>query len=71
VGARKKLLLQIIVALGAYFLGLQVNTIKNPFNGQIIDLHAFGLVLTVIWLVAMTNLINLVTASTGWRAGYR
>lgn len=50
-GARKKLLLQIIVALGAYAFGLQVNTLKNPFNGQILDLHTFGLVLTVIWLV--------------------
>lgn len=68
-GARKKLLLQIIVALGAYLLGLQVNTIKNPFNGQILDLHTFGLVLTVVWLVAMTNLINLVDGIDGLAGG--
>ena len=68
-GARKKLLLQIIIALGAYFLGLQVNNLKNPFNGQIIDLHTFGLVLTVVWLVAMTNLVNLVDGIDGLAGG--
>lgn len=68
-GARKKLLLQIIIALCAYGFGLQVNTLKNPFNGQVIDLHTFGLVLTVIWLVAMTNLVNLVDGIDGLAGG--
>lgn len=68
-GARKKLLLQIIIALGAYGFGLQVNTLKNPFSGQVLDLHTFGLVLTVIWLVAMTNLINLVDGIDGLAGG--
>lgn len=68
-GARKKLLLQIIVALGAYALGLHVTTIKNPVTGAIFDLQSFGLVLTVIWLVAMTNLINLVDGIDGLAGG--
>ncbi len=68
-GARKKLLLQIIVATGAYFLGLQVTVITNPFNGQTFNLHAFSLVLTVLWLVAMTNLINLVDGIDGLAGG--
>lgn len=68
-GARKKLLLQIIIALCAYGFGLQVNTLKNPFNGQVIDLHTFGLVLTVIWLVAMTNLVNLMDGIDGLAGG--
>lgn len=68
-GARKKLLLQIIVAGSAYFLGLQVNTIKIPFVPHIIDIHSFGLILTVGWLVAMTNLINLVDGIDGLAGG--
>lgn len=68
-GARKKLLFQIIIALLAYKLGLHVSTIKNPFTMEIIDLGGFGVVLTVIWLVAMTNLINLVDGIDGLAGG--
>lgn len=68
-GARKKLLLQIIIALAAYGCGLQVHTIKSPFGGEIYDLHLFGVVLTVIWLVAMTNLVNLVDGIDGLAGG--
>ena len=68
-GARKKLLLQIIIALGAYAAGIQVNTLKNPVSGLIVDLHSFGLILTVIWLVAMTNLVNLVDGIDGLAGG--
>jgi len=68
-GARKKLLLQIIVAAGAYFLGLQVATIKVPFSHQVLDLHSVSLILTVGWLVAMTNLINLVDGIDGLAGG--
>lgn len=68
-GARKKLLLQIIVALAAYGFGLQVNTIKDPFGGEVYDLHLIGIALTVIWLVAMTNLVNLVDGIDGLAGG--
>ena len=57
------------MALAAYGLGLQVNVIKNPFSGQIVDLHVFGVFLTVGWLVAMTNLINLVDGVDGLAGG--
>lgn len=68
-GARKKLLLQIIVALGAFALGLQVNSLKNPFTGAVFQLESLSPVLTVIWLVAMTNLINLVDGIDGLAGG--
>ena len=68
-GARKKLLLQIIIALAAYALGLQVNAIKDPFSGTVISLDVLGPVLTVIWLVAMTNLVNLVDGIDGLAGG--
>lgn len=68
-GARKKLLLQIIVALLAYALGLKVETLKNPFTGTIVDLNLAGPLLTVLWLVAMTNLINLIDGIDGLAGG--
>ena len=68
-GARKKLLLQIIIALGAYAIGLQVTAVKNPFTGEIYHLQSMGVAITVIWLVAMTNLINLVDGIDGLAGG--
>jgi UDP-GlcNAc:undecaprenyl-phosphate GlcNAc-1-phosphate transferase len=68
-GARKKLLLQIIIALAAYGLGLQVTGIKNPFTGEVLQLQSLGIALTVLWLVAMTNLINLVDGIDGLAGG--
>ncbi|MFN3409498.1 MAG: MraY family glycosyltransferase [Limisphaerales bacterium] len=68
-GARKKLLLQIIVALLAYSLGLQVETLKHPVTGAIMDLNLAGPFLTVLWLVAMTNLINLIDGIDGLAGG--
>ncbi|MEY4387578.1 MAG: hypothetical protein RLY20_2861 [Verrucomicrobiota bacterium] len=68
-GAKKKLLMQIVVALIAYALGLQITTFKNPFTDAVIDLHNFSIVVTVVWLVAMTNLVNLVDGIDGLAGG--
>jgi UDP-GlcNAc:undecaprenyl-phosphate GlcNAc-1-phosphate transferase len=68
-GARKKLALQILVSLLAYGLGLQVTVLKNPFTGEILNLTVLGPVITVIWLVAMTNLINLIDGIDGLAGG--
>lgn len=68
-GARKKLVAQILVSILAYYLGLQVTTLKNPFTGDIMNLTTFGPVITVLWLVAMTNLINLIDGIDGLAGG--
>jgi UDP-GlcNAc:undecaprenyl-phosphate/decaprenyl-phosphate GlcNAc-1-phosphate transferase len=68
-GARKKLLGQIAVAVIVCCCGFGIETFKIPFTGRIIPLGPWGLVLTVLWLVGITNLINLIDGVDGLAAG--
>ena len=68
-GARKKLLGQIVIALLAFLCGLQVESFKNPISGVIYDLGLWGLPATVLWLVTLTNLINLIDGIDGLAGG--
>jgi UDP-GlcNAc:undecaprenyl-phosphate/decaprenyl-phosphate GlcNAc-1-phosphate transferase len=69
-GARKKLLGQIIIALAAFALGMKVDSLKNPFSGHIYYFDSWlSLGATVFWLVAMTNLINLIDGIDGLAGG--
>ena len=68
-GAKRKLVLQIVIASFAYWLGVQINQFRNPLSGQIFSLGAGGYVVTVVWLVAMTNLINLIDGIDGLAGG--
>jgi UDP-GlcNAc:undecaprenyl-phosphate/decaprenyl-phosphate GlcNAc-1-phosphate transferase len=69
IGAKKKLLGQILIALIVCSFGVGIQRFKIPFTGQIIDLHGWGVLATVIWLVIMTNLINLVDGVDGLAGG--
>jgi UDP-GlcNAc:undecaprenyl-phosphate GlcNAc-1-phosphate transferase len=68
-GAKRKLLGQIGIASIAYFCGIAIEHFKIPFTGHIVDLGWWGLVVTVFWLVAMTNLINLIDGVDGLAGG--
>ncbi len=68
-GAKRKLLAQIIIASTAYFLGIQISNFKNPINHQIYELGWLGWPATVLWLVAITNLINLIDGIDGFAGG--
>jgi len=68
-GARKKLLGQLLIASSVCGFGIGITTFKLPWSGQIIDLGNWGAVLTVIWLVSMTNLINLIDGVDGLASG--
>jgi len=69
IGARKKLLGQILIAAAAFYCGLKVEGFKNPLTGVVYTLGPFAVVATVFWLVAMTNLINLIDGIDGLAAG--
>jgi UDP-GlcNAc:undecaprenyl-phosphate GlcNAc-1-phosphate transferase len=69
IGARKKLLGQILIALAAFCLGLKVDNFKNPLSGVVYELGGWSVFATVFWLVAMTNLINLIDGIDGLAAG--
>lgn len=68
-GAKLKLLAQVLVATAVYFSGVQIEQIKNPLSGTVYELGGWGFVATVFWLVALTNLINLIDGIDGLAGG--
>ena len=68
-GARRKLLGQFVIASIAYFLGIAIIKFQIPFGGHIIDLSLWSWLVTVLWLVVMTNLINLIDGVDGLAGG--
>ncbi len=68
-GARKKLLGQILIAIVAALWVSRIQVFMHPLTGQTLELGAWGLVITVFWLVAFTNLINLIDGIDGLAVG--
>ena len=68
-GAKFKLASQILIAAGVYWAGVGIEQIKNPLNGETIVLGAWGFAATIMWLVAFTNLINLIDGIDGLAGG--
>ncbi len=68
-GAKKKLLLQFIIAHIVWFGGIQITGFKNPVTGNFIELGALSLGVTALWVVATTNLINLIDGIDGLAGG--
>jgi UDP-N-acetylmuramyl pentapeptide phosphotransferase/UDP-N-acetylglucosamine-1-phosphate transferase len=68
-GARRKLTLQILIALAVCCAGIGIEKFQLPFIGRIIELRGWGILLTVLWLVGITNLLNLIDGVDGLAAG--
>lgn len=64
-----KLLGQILAASTAFWLGVKVAFISNPLGGMILFPPWLSFLITVIWLVAITNTINLIDGLDGLAAG--
>jgi UDP-GlcNAc:undecaprenyl-phosphate/decaprenyl-phosphate GlcNAc-1-phosphate transferase len=69
-----RLVAQIIVAIGAWHMGVQINFLSTlgvvDLPGGLANLsEIFSLVLTVIWLVGITNAINWIDGLDGLAAG--
>ena len=68
--ARTKLMWQILAALIAYYMGVRIDFISNPFMGGMITFPWWlSLTFTVLWLVGITNTINLIDGLDGLAAG--
>ncbi|MFA6431241.1 MAG: MraY family glycosyltransferase [Candidatus Margulisiibacteriota bacterium] len=63
-----KLIWQIIAALVVIYFGVEINFISNPLNGLYM-LGFIGVPLTLLWIVGMTNAINLIDGLDGLAAG--
>ncbi|WP_182199835.1 glycosyltransferase family 4 protein [Paraliobacillus salinarum] len=66
--AKLKLLGQILAAAITVIGGLQIEFITVPF-GDVIEFGYFSIPLTVIWIVGVTNAVNLIDGLDGLAAG--
>jgi UDP-GlcNAc:undecaprenyl-phosphate GlcNAc-1-phosphate transferase len=64
-----RLLVQVAVGVAAYLCDMEIDLLSHPFGGEAIEMGGFALVLTVIWFVAIPNLINLVDGMDGLAGG--
>ena len=70
-GAGIKLILQIVAALVAVSQGVLIQTIANPlpFGGEYWNFGIWSIPITVIWIVAVTNSVNLIDGLDGLADG--
>lgn len=59
-GAKKKLVAQILISFLATQSGILIETFRNPITEQSYALGVWSVPITILWLVALTNLINLI-----------
>ncbi len=64
----KKLFWQILGAAIAVYFGVEINFVTNPING-IMPLGFLTIPITLLWIVGMTNAINLIDGLDGLAAG--
>lgn len=70
--AKLKLLGQIVAAAVVVFFGVRINVITNPFffsANQHLSLGYFAIPVTIIWIVGVTNAINLIDGIDGLAVG--
>lgn len=68
--AKIKFLFQLLASLIVIFNGIRIDIITNPFvNGQSFDLGIWDIPLTVLWLIFITNAMNLLDGLDGLAAG--
>jgi UDP-GlcNAc:undecaprenyl-phosphate GlcNAc-1-phosphate transferase len=66
--ARQKFLIQVIASTIVIYSGCRIETIINPF-GEPLRLGYFSIPLTYLWLIGVTNAINLLDGLDGLAAG--
>ncbi|NLB17574.1 MAG: undecaprenyl/decaprenyl-phosphate alpha-N-acetylglucosaminyl 1-phosphate transferase [Syntrophomonadaceae bacterium] len=63
-----KLGAQICGALIAVYFGVRVHVMTNPFDGML-QLGAMSIPLTILWIIGVTNAVNLIDGLDGLAAG--
>jgi len=64
-----KLLFQILIGLLMVAFGFGIRNIASPFSDRVIQLGILSIPITIIWLVGITNALNLVDGLDGLAAG--
>ena len=68
-GAKVKLLAQIIIGVIVHQCGLSIERVAIPFTDVVVQFGFFSMWVTVIWIVAIMNLINLIDGLDGLAGG--
>ncbi|HEV7868170.1 MAG TPA: MraY family glycosyltransferase [Chthoniobacteraceae bacterium] len=68
-GARWKLAGQVLTACLVYSMGLSIEKFSIPGSAGSIDLGFWSLPVTVMWLIAVPNIVNLIDGFDGLAAG--
>ena len=58
--AKFKLFIQLTVATIVYLLGVQIDTIFNPFGGAPLKLGLLSYPITVLWIAGISNAVNFI-----------
>tara|TARA_B100001113_G_C21102570_1_gene619384 strand:- start:985 stop:2034 length:1050 start_codon:yes stop_codon:yes gene_type:complete len=66
---KQKLLFQIIIATLTYFMGLSITFVSSPVGAGTLSLKWLSFPLTLIWIVGMTNALNIIDGIDGLAAG--
>jgi UDP-GlcNAc:undecaprenyl-phosphate GlcNAc-1-phosphate transferase len=64
-----KLLVQAGCGLVLHAYGFGVDQLSNPFSGGVIELAGLGVIIDVVWVVAIANAINLIDGLDGLAGG--
>ena len=64
-----KLIGQTLAAVVAMYFGLKVEIITVPLTHHVIELGWFGIPITILWIVGLTNAINLIDGLDGLASG--
>lgn len=67
--AKLKLLMQVLIALLVYGMGLGIDKVSYPGGGWSVDLLGWALLVTVFWFIAIPNIINLIDGFDGLAGG--
>lgn len=69
---KSKLAFQVLAAVILIFHGIYINSITNPFSSLsdgFININIFAIPMTIIWVVGITNALNLIDGLDGLAAG--
>lgn len=69
-GAKLKLLGQIGAATVLYALGISIDNLTNPFGPEHFALGWWSFPVTLLWLVAIPNIVNLIDGMDGLATGF-
>lgn len=67
--AHQKLVVELLFATILYFIGFKIKLLTLPFVTASIDVGAFSYPLTILWIIGISNAINLIDGLDGLAGG--